>query len=168
MQESPYLEGSGFLAEKLQSLPVLGSGDQKYLKDILRFSKIRKFEDREIITKEKTFDYWIYILFTGAVKVTKNGEEIARMSEVGSTFGELAAIDGKMRSASVEADGETVCMAIDTTFLNETADPLEKAQLTSVLYRFLGEVIAKRLRNANDEIINLRAEIELLRRQRWT
>lgn len=166
MQESPYLEGNGFLMEKLQHLPFLGTVSEKYIKDILRFSKIRKFDDGEVITEEKSYDNWVYILFSGAVRIEKNGKEIARFAEIGSTFGELAAIDGKARSASVEAIGPTVCLAIDTSFMNETAEPLEQALFVSVLYKLFAEVIAQRLRSANDELARVRLELETLKRDR--
>ncbi|MDO8293017.1 MAG: cyclic nucleotide-binding domain-containing protein [Gallionella sp.] len=149
--------------EKLQHLPFLGSVSEKYIKDILRFSKIRKFDDGEIITKEKSYDNWVYILFSGAVKIEKNRKEIARLDEIGNTFGELAAIDGKMRSASVEAIGPTVCLAIDTSFMNETAEPLEQALFVSVLYKLFAEVMAQRLRSTNDELIRVRSELETLK-----
>lgn len=164
MQESPYLEGNGFLVEKLQRLPFLGAVGEKYIRDILRFSKIRKFDDGEIITEEKSYDNWVYILFSGAVKIEKNGREIARFDEVGNTFGELAAIDGKSRSASVEAIGPTVCLAIDTSFMNETAEPLEQALFVSVLYKLFAEVIARHLRSANEELVNVRSELDTLKR----
>lgn len=166
MQESPYLAGNGFLAEKLQRLPFLGSVSEKYIQDILRLSKIRKFDGGEIITEEKSYDNWVYILFSGAVKIEKDGKEIARLNEVGSTFGELSAIDGKARSASVEAIGPTVCLAIDTSFMNETAEPLEQALFVSVLYKLFAEVIAQHLRSTNEELVRVRSELEMLKRDK--
>ena len=163
MQESPYLEGNEFLVEKLHHLPFLGSVSEKYIKDILRFSKIRKFDDGEIITEEKSYDSWVYILFSGAVKIKKNGKEIVRLDEIGSTFGELAAIDGKARSASVVSIGPTVCLAIDTSFMNETAEPFEQALFVSVLYKLFAEVIAQRLRSTNEELVRVRSELETLK-----
>lgn len=164
MQESPYLEGNAFLLSKLQRLPFLGSVNGKHIQDILRLSKIRTFDDGEIITTEKTYDSWVYILFSGAVKIVKNGKEIALLDEVGEAFGEIAVIDGKVRSASVQAIGPTVCLAIDASFMNETAEPLEQAIFVSVLYKLFAEVIAQRLRAADDELIKLRAEIETLKK----
>jgi len=164
MQESQYLAGNGFLAEKLQRLPFLGSVSEKYIQDILRLSKIRKFDDGETITEEKSYDNWVYILFFGAVKIEKDGKEIARLNEVGNTFGELSAIDGKARSASVEAIGPTVCLAIDTSFMNETAEPLEQALFVSVLYKLFAEVIAQHLRSTNEELVRVRSELEMLKR----
>jgi len=166
MQESPYLEGNEFLLDKLKHLPFLGSVSGKYIKDILRLSKIRTFADGEVITREKTYDSWVYILFSGAVKIVKHGKEIARLDEVGNTFGELAVIDGKARSASVEAIGPTVCLAIDASFMNETAEPLEHALFVSVLYKLFAEVLAQRLRGTDEELIRVRSELEMLKRER--
>lgn len=165
MQESPYLDGNGFLLEKLQRIPFLGSISEKHIKDILRLSKIRTFDDRETITKEKTYDNWIYILFSGAVRIIKNGKQIGLLNEVGDIFGELAVIDGKTRSASVEAIGSTVCMAIDASFMNEAAEPIEQARFVSILYKLFAEVIAQRMRAADDELTKLRAEIETLKKK---
>jgi CRP-like cAMP-binding protein len=108
----------------------------------------------------------VYILFSGEVKIEKNGKEIARLDETGSTFGELAAIDGKSRSASVEAVGPTVCLAIDTSFMNETAEPLEQALFVSILYKLFAEVIAQHLRSANEELVRVRSELEALKRSK--
>ena|SRR3989338_9053690 len=166
MQESPYLEGNGFLAEKLQRLPFLGSISENYIRDILRVSKIRKFDEGEVITEEKSYDSWVYIMFSGAVSIEKNGRQIAIFNEIGSTFGELAAIDGKARSASVHAIGPTVCLAIDASFMNETAEPIEQALFVSVLYKLFAEVIAQHLRSANDELVKLRSELEVLKREK--
>jgi CRP-like cAMP-binding protein len=166
MQESPYLEGNEMLLDKLLQLPFLGSIGEKYIKNILRLSKIRTFDDGVSITKEKSYDRWIYVLFSGAVRIVKNGKELARINEVGNTFGELTAIDGKARSASVEAIGPTVCLAIDASFMNETAGALEQALFVSVLYKLFAEVVAQRLRSTNEELLKVRSELETLQREK--
>jgi CRP-like cAMP-binding protein len=166
MQESPYLDGNGFLLEKLQHLPFLGSVSKQYIEQILHLSKLRKFDDGEVITRENAFDSWVYILFSGAVKIVKKDKEIARIDAVGSTFGELAAIDGKARSASVVANGSTVCLAIDASFLGEKAAPLEHAVFVSILYKLFAEVAAQRLRAADEELVRVRSELEMLKREK--
>lgn len=164
MQESPYLDGRGFLVDKLHQLPFLGSLSDKYIKHILHLSKIRTFEAGEVITPEGAYDNWVYILFSGAVRIVKHGKEIARIEEIGGAFGELAAIDGKARSASVEAIGPTVCLAIDASFMNESAEPLDQALFVSVMYRLFTEVIAQRLRTTNEELVRVRSELDRLKR----
>lgn len=164
MQESPYLEHREFLVEKMQQLPFLDSLSEKFIKQILCLSKIRTFEPGEIITPEGAYDNWVYILFSGAVRIVKHGKELARIDEIGSTFGELAAIDGKARSASVEAIGATVCLAIDASFMKETAEPLDQALFVSVLYHLFAEVLAQRLRDSNEELVRMRSELDSLKR----
>ena len=162
MQESPYLAGREFLVEKLHKLPFLGSIKDNHIKKILELSKIRQYENNEVITPEGTFDKWVYILLSGEVNVVKDEKTIATLSEIGETFGEIAVIDGKARSASVQACGNTVCLAIDASFMDDTAEPIEQVLFVSILYRLFAEVIAQRLRKSNEEIIRLQSEVERL------
>lgn len=98
------------------------------------------------------------------MRIIKNGKETAVIDEIGTTFGKLAAIDGKARSASVEAIRVTVCLAIDASFLGETAEPLVQALFVTILYRLFSEVLAQRLRDSNEELVRLRSELDLLKR----
>jgi len=166
MKESPYLDENGFLLKKLQQLPFLGSVGEKYIKNILRVSRLRKFENGELITREGQHDTWVYLLFSGAVRIVKNGRELNRLDEVGATFGEIAALDGKPRSASAEAMGETVCLAIDTSFMNESEEPLEQALFVTMLYKLFSEVLAGRLRKKDDQLEKVQQEFEELKVER--
>lgn len=168
MLESPYLEGRENLIDKFQRLPFLESLDAKYLKKILRLSKIRKYEPGEVITPEGSYDSWVYIILSGAVRVMKQEREIARLDHVGDAFGELAVIDGQARSASVQAVVETVCLAIDASFLDRADDSQERTVFFSVFYRLFAEIVAQRLRLANDELVGLRDTIERLKREKKT
>ena len=165
MQESPYLDGREFLVEKFHKLPFLGAIHDNHIKKILKLSKIRKYENGEVITPEGAFDNWVYILLSGVVNVIKDEKIIATLDEIGETFGELAVIDGKSRSASVQACGETVCLAIDASFMEKTSEPLDQVLFVSILYRLFAEVIAHRLRTSNEELIRLRTEVERLTKE---
>jgi len=166
MQESPYLEGRERLVDKFQRLPFLGTIDPKYLKKILKLSKIRKYGPGEVITPEGSYDAWIYIILSGSVRVVKQEQEIARLDHVGDAFGELAVIDGHSRSASVQAMVETVCLAIDASFLDQAEETHDRTVFFSVFYRLFAEIVAQRLRLANEELVGLREEIERLRLER--
>ena len=163
MQESPYLEGRESLIDKFQRLPFLETLDPKYLRNILKLGKIRKYEAGEVITPEGTYDSWVYIILSGAVRVVKQEQEIARLNHVGDTFGELAVIDGQSRSASVQALAETVCLAIDASFLDRVTASHERTAFFSVFYRLFAELVAQRLRLANEEMVGLREEIDRLK-----
>jgi len=165
MQESPYLEGREYLIDKFQRLPFLETLDPRYIKKILRSSKIRKYEPGEVITPEGSLDPWVYVLLSGSVRVVKQEKEIAKLTHVGDTFGELSAIDGQSRSASVQAVTETVCLAIDASFLEAPEDEQDRAVFFSVFYRLFAEIVAHRLRLANEELVELRDENEQLRKK---
>jgi CRP-like cAMP-binding protein len=166
MQESPYLENLEHLVEKFHRLPFLQPLGVNYLKKILSLSKIRKFDRDEMITREGAYDSWVYIVLAGAVRVLKHGKELAVLDQIGDTFGELAVIDGKARSASVISINESVCLAIDTSFMDETKDPQEQLIFISIFYRLFAEILANRLRRTNDELIETRGELENLKKMK--
>ncbi len=166
MEESPYLDGREILIDKFQKLPFLDSLDIAQVKSVLRLSKIRKFEPGEVITAEGTYDSWLYIMLSGTVRVLKQKQEIARLDQVGDTFGEMAAIDGKRRSATVQAVHNTVCLAVDADQLNRGENSQERCVFFSIFYRLFAELIAQRLRHANEELIELRREVERLKRDK--
>ena len=159
MQESPYLQGGGNLIEKFQKLPFLESFDLKHTKNVLELSKIRRYQGGELITPEGSFDCWIYIILSGEVEVLKQGKEIAIFNHVGDTFGELSVIDGEARSASVHALKETVCLAVDASFL-ERVKPEDRVAFYSIFYRLFAEVITQRLRATSDELVQVKKELE--------
>jgi CRP/FNR family cyclic AMP-dependent transcriptional regulator len=55
----------------------------------------------------------LFIVATGAVRVVRDGEDIARLGP-GEFFGELSVLDGGPRNASVVADTATTCLALAT------------------------------------------------------
>lgn len=164
MEESPYLDGRESLIDKFHKLPFFDSLDQAQVKSVLRLSKIRKFEPGEVITSENTYDSWFYIMLSGVVRVLKQKQEIARLDQVGDTFGEMAVIDGQRRSATVQAVNNTVCLAVDADQLNQAEHSPDRCVFLSIFYRLFAELISQRLRHANEELIELRQEVERLKR----
>lgn len=167
MQESPYLNNHEYLIDKFKKIPFLSSLNKKYFKKILTLSRIRKYDPDEIITREDQYDRWLYFIISGEVKVIKHGNEIARLKNVGDTFGEMALIDDKARSASVYAATDTVCLAINISFLNDLK-PEDRSSYYSVFYRLLAEILADRLRSTNDELIRIKEELDQLKKAQNT
>lgn len=79
------------------------------------------FKDGDVIIKQGDQPDNFYILNTGKCKVfKKSGDKETQVAALspGQYFGELALISGSTRAASVIADGEVGCWAIDqTTYL---------------------------------------------------
>ena len=69
---------------------------------------VETYEDRDVIIREGNADNDFYKLVRGAVYVVKGGKKIAEISEPGEYFGEMAAITGEARSASILSKGRSV------------------------------------------------------------
>jgi CRP-like cAMP-binding protein len=70
-----------------------------------------EFEDGQFIVRQGQVGTGLYVILRGAVRVIRGSTEIARLGET-DFFGELAVIDQQPRGASVQADGEVVCLAL--------------------------------------------------------
>jgi len=159
MEESAYLKGRRDLIDIIKKIPFLQSYEEKYLLNILNLSKIRKYDMGEVIAKEGEFDSWFYIILSGEVQIMKNSREIARLDFRGGTFGELAVIDGKQRSASVIATMDTSCLAIDGSFLDRLSYH-DKPQFEAVYYRLISEELAHRLRKTSEELSLIKQDLK--------
>jgi len=158
MEESPYLKAHASLRQKFEALPLIGSLPTAEQRLVIEASKIRRYDANEMIIYEGVYDSWIYILIQGAVLIEKSGQPLASLDRSGDIFGELCLIDHKTRSASAQASSDCVCLAIDTQQLQTT--PIDKRDaLMAVIYRLFAELLAARLRNANDELVGLKQEL---------
>ncbi len=162
MIESKYLKQNIENIQKLLSISALKNFETKNLSKLLRLSKIRQYEDGETIITEGDFDPWLYFLLSGRIRVAKEGVTISRIDKQGEIFGEMRVIDERSRSASVYAEGQTVCLAVDTAAHDRIgADGDKDGQLDFLLllYRIFAEYMTARLRLTNEELIKAKKAI---------
>jgi CRP/FNR family transcriptional regulator, cyclic AMP receptor protein len=159
MQETPYLTGRDDLIDTLKKIPFLESHEDKFLKQILQLSKIRRYNPDEVITRQGDYDCWLYVILKGEVKIVRNEVEMGRLNAQNGIFGELAVIDGKARSASVYAVTDTTCLAIDGSFLDRL-EQHDKVEFEAIYYRLLSVILAHRLRITSEELSHLKQEPE--------
>jgi CRP-like cAMP-binding protein len=165
MLESRYLKDNIENIQKLLGIPALRNFETKSLQKLLRLSRIREYEDGEVIIKEGDLDPWLYILLSGKIRITKEKLEINTIDKKGEIFGEMRVIDFMKRSASVVAVGKTVCLAVDTSAKNRISaqDPTdEKLDFLLLLYRIFAEYMSIRLRATNEELITAKKKIKRL------
>lgn len=147
------------LLNRLKDITPLKFFDKKDFHNILKFSTIRRYTAGQTIIEEGSFDNRIFLLISGSVSILKKNEGITLLKRTGDIFGEMCVIDGTARSASVRTVEDSVCLAIDVSFIdNLTAG--DRVTFCAVYYQLLAEVLAQRLREANEEL--LRAKEELL------
>ncbi|MBF0117859.1 MAG: cyclic nucleotide-binding domain-containing protein [Desulfobacterales bacterium] len=164
MIESKYLKTNIQNIQQLLTIPALKNFETRNLGKLLSLSKIRKYADGEIIIREGDLDSWLYFILSGKIVIKKDGVEIGSISKSGEIFGEMRIIDNQSRSASVYAEGETVCLAIDTSARNRMpGDPEEnkdeRLDFLLHLYRIFSEYMSSRLRLTNEELIKTKKEL---------
>jgi len=165
MLESRYLKDNIENLQKLLGIPALKNFETKSLQKLLRLSRIREYEDGEVIIREGDLDPWLYFLLSGKIRVSKEDLEINTIDKKGEIFGEMRIIDFMQRSASVVAVGKTICLAVDTSAKNRISaeDPTdEKLDFLLLLYRIFAEYMSIRLRATNEELITAKKKIKRL------
>jgi len=164
MIESKYLQDDIKNIQQLFAIPALKNFETKELARLVRLSKVRQYEDAEVIIRQGDTDPWIYFLLQGAVRVEREGIQIARMNKLGDLFGEMRIIDNLSRSASVIASGKTVCLAVNVGVARDRLPTDDEAtNLLLFLYRVFAEYVSIRLRLANEHLIEARQEIEAIK-----
>ena len=165
MLESRYLKDNIDNIEKLLGIPALRNFETKSLQKLLRLSRIREYEDGEVIIQEGALDPWLYFLLSGKIRISKEDMEINTIDKKGEIFGEMRIVDFMKRSASVVAVGKTICLAVDTSAKNRISaqDPTdEKLDFLLLLYRIFAEYMSIRLRATNEELITAKKKIKRL------
>ena len=165
MIESKYLKENIENIQRLMSISALKHFETRNLGKLLRLSKIRQYEDGEFIIKEGDMDPWLYFLLSGEIRVMKEGEEISTIARKGEIFGEMRIVDDQLRSASVQAIGKTVCLAVDTSAsakkrLSPTDHKDERLDFLLLLYRIFAEYMTVRLRLTNEELIKAKKDLK--------
>jgi CRP-like cAMP-binding protein len=165
MEMSEYLIDSVELIEKMRSIPILNAFDDEDLRGLIKLSRMHRYKPGERIMEEGQYDNWIYFLISGQVGIEKQGKIINTLKRRGDLFGEMGIIDGSPRSASIRALSETACLAMDASYIDRL-EGHEKMAFTAILYRLISEILAKRLRDADQKLLKAREEIDALKKQR--
>jgi CRP/FNR family cyclic AMP-dependent transcriptional regulator len=157
MKETDYLEGNSKIITDLKKIPVFEPFQQDDLQKLLMMSKLRVYESGETIIQEGNVDAWVYFLVYGSVKIFKKEKEVASLKRRGDVFGEMRFIDSTPRSASAVAEGDTVCLSVDTEYIEKLTGE-DKIAFGYILYRVFSEILAERLKRATQELLDLKGK----------
>lgn len=150
---------------KLRSISTFSHFSDDVLKEqFLPLCKLVSFKSGSFLIKEGELDPMIFFLLAGHVKVVKNNESIYELKRAGDIFGEMTAIDGAARSASVVAVKPTTCLTLDSSMIDKL-EAGSREKFLSMLYRVFAEKLAERLRTANSHIARLKDENDKLRKR---
>jgi len=110
---------------------------------------VEKYEDGDVIIREGNKDIDFFKLIQGALIVAKGGKKIAEIVQPGEYFGEMSAIIGEPRSASIISKGRSVIKRFPG---NKIYEIIEKYPDVA---KHLFEVIAARLNQADKIMVRL-------------
>ncbi len=161
MIESSFLADNEKILRSLKKISTFEPFDEKDLRRLLKRSKLRKYLPGETILKEGVTGSWVYFLVYGEVSIAQQGRTVTTTDRQGELMGEMGAIDGARRSATVVAQKETVCLATDTRQIRHLAG-YDRMAYSYILYRVFAEVLADRLRATTRELIRERAKFSLM------
>jgi CRP-like cAMP-binding protein len=90
-------------ARSLGTVPLFGGFSNKHLKRLAAQADELTFEPREAIVEEGMLGETLFVVLSGRAKVSRRGRKVGEVLP-GDFFGELSALDGGPRSATVAAE----------------------------------------------------------------
>ena len=160
MKEYAYIHQEGTLPQEIENSPFLASFADNHRDELLHISSLVEADPGDEIISEGADTSRIFILLSGEIEIRKNGKSITTMGKVGEIFGEIAAVDGEARSASVVAVTTAVCLAVDQRFLRDIKPLEEDPSFYAALYEAIAKILATRLKSASEEIARLEAVVK--------
>lgn len=113
---------------------------------------VETYEDGDTIIREGNADIDFFKLIRGALTVIKGGKKIAELTEPGEYFGEMAAISGEHRTATIVAQGRAAVKRFPGDKIDEVIE--KYPEVTNHLYK----TITTRLKKSNQIIVKLAAQ----------
>jgi len=101
----------GDTARALARVPLFAGCSDEEIRDIAELAHLLRFEDGAVIVPEGEEGLGFYLVMSGEASVVRGGEEVNRLA-AGDFFGEIALLEGTVRTASVVATGTVVCIGI--------------------------------------------------------
>ena len=155
MIESKYLKDNQKIMDDLKGVSTLNHFSDRELRKLLTYSKIRKYKPGERIIMEGSYDGHVYILIYGSIRVVKKKKDLTTLNQRGDIFGEMSLLGDCSRTASVFADNDVVCLAIDNTNIEHLPDS-DKFPIYYILYKIFAETLAGRLKITSEELVQMK------------
>lgn len=136
----------------LKTTAIFRETAEDLLVDIASILKEISYKKDDIIVQKDEIGTCMYIIYSGSVLIHDGTSKLAELKD-GNFFGELALLDTEPRSASVTALEDSLLLRIDQeAFYEIMADRSE-------VIREIMKILCQRLRNQNEEVTRLRAQL---------
>ena len=165
MQEYAYIHDEDEIPETLMEVPFLEAFSKDHLDQVLHASAFLDCDPGDTIINEGDEASRIFILLAGEVAVMKGGEQLVTMDQVGDIFGELAALEDEVRSASVVATQTSFCLAVEQKCLDHLMPKEDNAPFYAALYELIAKLTTRRLKATSAYLSQLDTEVKELRKK---
>ncbi len=115
---------------------------------------LERYEDKDVIIKEGNSDIDFFKLIQGGLYVVKGGKKIAEIVQPGDYFGEMSALTGDPRSASIISKGRSAVKRFPGEKLTEVI-----GKYPDVAKHIFG-VLATRLDNTDKRFVNILKQLK--------
>jgi putative iron-dependent peroxidase len=96
----------------LREVPLFESLDVSHLRRLAELSVERRAADGDVLMRQGETGDEFFVVMEGSVVVERDGHRLARLGP-GDFLGEVALIDGRPRTATASADGDTQLLVLD-------------------------------------------------------
>ena len=128
-------------AVALSGVPLFDGFSRRHLNHLAGDADEVVFEPGEHVVDEGLLGETLFVVLEGQARVTRAGKTVGRLLP-GDFFGELSAIDGGLRTATVAAETPLVCLRLfrHTLVSLLRAEPLLAVKLSQGIARRIREV----------------------------
>lgn len=156
-----------FNEEKLKELffgfkkdTILENLSLSELYELIEFSSIVQFDAGEYILKQGEPGASLFILISGKLEVIHNDKVIKVFDKKGEIVGEMSIISKEVRSASVRAVNQVICLLINSLYFSKI-----EIKPKNILYYVFSKVLAERLKSDTHELSELKKENQMLKKR---
>jgi hypothetical protein len=94
------------------------------IREVMRAGCWMECQSGEPVLRPGDIDDRFYVVVSGRVRVTRNGDIVSRI-ETGGCFGEAAFAEGSRRDAVIEAEGSVTLLKVAATLLEQASVPCQ-------------------------------------------
>lgn len=134
------------------------SKDRETLQAMLETATVAVFKRGRVIIREGDRGNRMYFLAAGEVTVSRNGRAICTLGRLGDVFGEIGAITGAARSATVTALTDVTCLATDPIFAKRMRNS-GGGEFLELMQQALTKILVSRLRSVSEELTEAKEQL---------
>lgn len=164
MREIPFDKTNAQVINLFRKVDKFAELSNDELVAFIEVGKLREYQGGEVIISEGDLDCWVYFLISGSLQIHKNRVPVGKLQRCGDMFGEMGAIDGSPRSASIIAKTKAMILGFDATVI-ERKLKTNHINFCYIIYRIFAEVLAVRLRETTEKNVRLTGEVVKLKGQ---